>query len=88
MKLGASGDGRFSCVSSMPLPVTTNTASPTTSGEHAAMLCGKTFSRAIMSNDQITSASVGPLFHSPWNPWLPLANPSTSRHTTSARLLT
>src|SRR3954453_16954531 len=78
-KLGASGLGRAqgSWETSLPLPVTANTRSPTTSGELAASWQGKTFSSLIMSSFQ-------------WNLALPgfLGSPLTSAQTNSQRLLT
>jgi hypothetical protein len=56
------------------------------SGAQSVMLCGNTLSWSIMSYDQITSPSVLSLYFSVWNPSFPLANPFTSRHTTSHRL--
>ena len=45
------------------------------SGEQFAMLCGKTFSSLIMSNDQMTSPSVLSWYFSPWNPVVPVGEP-------------
>ena len=57
-KLGALGAGMTLCPSSTPLPVTTNTMSPSIAGEHADMLCGKTPNSLIMSSFQTTSPSI------------------------------
>src|SRR5206468_472720 len=56
-KLGASGCGTLMCPSSTPLPVTTNTKPPTTSGEQVARLWGQTFNLPNISRRQITPAS-------------------------------
>src|SRR5258708_34913755 len=61
--------------------------SPAIIGEQFDMLCGCTPNPWNMSNSQITSASVGSLKCSSWNPWLPLAKPSVSRQTTVQRLV-
>ena len=57
-------------------------------GEHAARLCGNTFSSLIMSYSQMKSASVGVLNTSVWMPWFPSARPFASAQTTAQRLLT
>src|SRR3569833_470828 len=56
-KLGALGAGRFTCVSSTPLLVQTNSRSPRAPIEQLHMLCCETPSSFIMSYDQMTSAS-------------------------------
>src|SRR6185503_12926878 len=58
---GAFGDGMCTWLSSWPLEVLTNTRSPQTTGDEFDMLCGYDPTSSIMSNDQITSASFGPV---------------------------
>ena len=85
MKLGALGEGMLMCPSSTPLPVVTYTRSPTTMGELAARLWGKTSASPIMSNSQITSPSISSLYFSVVIPsFLPSRNPSVSRQTMRA----
>ena len=74
------------CPSSTPAPVTVNRRSPTTSGDPAAKLCGKTSSSAIMSYSHTMSASSSSLYCSSVMPsFVPSRKPSTSTATTVAR---
>ena len=62
---------------------------PNTTGDELARLCGYAPTCSIMSNDQITSASLGPVsFSLVIGPALPSENPLMSMHQTTARLLT
>ena len=81
MKLGAFGAGTFSRFSSRPFEVSRKSRSPERAGEELAMLCWRTPSSFIMSSFQIMSASVGPLWVSPWKgpSFSRSRNPSVSR---------
>src|SRR5712692_6101102 len=86
---GALGDGMCTWLSSCPLEVLTYSRSPEITGDEFDMLCGYDPTSSIMSKDQITSASCGPVsFSSVTGPsFLPSRKPLTSRHHTTPRLL-
>ena len=89
MIAGAFGDGMWTWLSSWPFDVLTNTRSPQMTGDEFDMLCGYEPTSSIMSNDQMTSASFGPVsFSSVTGPsFLPSRKPLMSRHQTTPRLL-
>ena len=89
MIAGAFGDGMCTWLSSCPFDVLTNTRSPQMTGDEFDMLCGYDPTSSIMSNDQMTSASAGPVsFSSVTGPsFLPSRKPLMSRHHTTPRLL-
>src|SRR6185369_3997664 len=82
---GAFGDGMFTWLSSWPLDVETYSRSPQITGDEFDMLCGYDPTSSIMSNDQMTSASLGPVsFSSVTGPsFLPSRKPLMSRHHTT-----
>src|SRR6266481_8916540 len=61
MIAGAFGEGMCTWLSSCPFDVLTNTRSPQMTGDEFDMLCGYDPTSSIMSNDQMTSASFGPV---------------------------
>src|SRR5262245_51081660 len=87
---GALGDGMCTWLSSCPFEVLKNTRSPQITGDEFDMLCGKLPISFIMSNDQMTSGSCGPVnVSSVTGPsFLPSMKPSVSTHQTTLRLLT
>src|SRR5262249_20593683 len=89
MIAGAFGDGMCTWLSSWPLDVLTYTRSPQMTGEEFDMLCGYDPTSSIMSNDQMTSASYGPVsFSLVTGPsFFPSRKPLMSRHQTTPRLL-
>src|SRR5438105_9335420 len=89
MIAGAFGDGMWTWLSSCPFDVLTYSRSPRITGDEFDMLCGYEPTSSIMSNDQMTSASFGPLsFSSVTGPsFFPSRNPLISRHHTTPRLL-
>ena len=90
MIAGAFGDGTLTWLSSWPFDVLTKIRSPKMTGDELARLCGYVPTSSIMSNDQITSASFGPVsFSSVIGPsFSPSVKPLMSRHQTTPRLLT
>ena len=89
MSDGALGDGMWTWLSSWPFDVLTNTRLPKITGDEFDRLCGYEPTCSIMSKDQITSASCGPVsFSLVTGPWLPSLKPLMSRHQMTPRLLT
>ena len=86
---GARGDGMLTWLSSWPFDVLTKIRSPQTTGDEFARLCGYAPTSSIMSNDQITSASIWPVsFSSVTGPSFSLSRkPWMSRQKTTPRLL-
>src|SRR2546428_13634359 len=86
---GALGEGMWTCASSCPFAVLTNSRSPQMTGHEFDMLCGYDQTSSIMSNDQIPSASLGPVsFSLVTGPtFFPSRNPLMSRHHPTPRLL-
>src|SRR6476619_4754028 len=88
MIAGAFGDGTLTWLSSWPFDVLTKTRSPQITGDEFDRLCGYEPTSSIMSNDQMPSASFGPVsFSSVIGPALPSLKPLMSRHQTTPRLL-
>src|SRR5262245_66181909 len=86
---GARGDGMFTWLSSWPFEVDTYTKSPQITGDEFDMLCGYDPTSSIMSNDQMMSASFGPVSFSSVNgpSFFPSWKPLMSRQKTTPRLL-